>query len=134
VKKAISATAAANVLLVALGALAVFHVLMLAGALPDDMVWGGRASGGGAAAPLEVVGLAVTVLFATVAAVKIGYITAPRLAGLAAVGMWVMFGYFVLNVLGNLASTSAVERGIFVPYSIVLALLTLRLALERRAN
>jgi len=32
-------------LLILLGALAVFHILMLSEALPDDIVWGGRTSG-----------------------------------------------------------------------------------------
>ena len=42
-----------------------------------------------------------------------------------------MFGYFVLNVFGNVALTSKVERAVFTPVSLVLALLALRLALGR---
>jgi hypothetical protein len=128
----ITERAAATALLVILGALAIFHVLMLAGALPSDIAWGGQA----ADAPqtlrtLEVVGLVVTVLFAAALAAKAGFIGSARVRGPARIGMWIMFGYFVLNVIGNLASTSGVERAIFTPVSVVVALLALRMAVEK---
>ena len=118
--------------LVVLGALAVFHILMLAEVLPAGIAWGGRA----AASPwtlrtLEVVGLAVTLLFAAAVAAKAGFIGGQRTRRLARNGMWVVLGYFVLNVFGNLTSSSGVERAIFTPVSVVVALLALRLALAR---
>jgi hypothetical protein len=128
----ISARAAANVLLVALGALVVFHVLMLLGVLPPEIAWGGR----GNRSPqtlvmLEAVGLIVTVVFAGVAAAKVGYISSRPAGRAIAVATWIMFGYFALNVVANLASTSSLERAIFTPVSIVLALSALRLAVSR---
>lgn len=131
-KTVISAKAAANALLVALGALAVFHVLMLLGIMPASMVWGGRAaSSTESLVVLEVVGLSVTGLFAAVVAAKIGYLKAPRLRRVITVSTWVVFGYFVFNILGNLVSSSPLEKGIFTPVSVVLSILALRLAIER---
>jgi hypothetical protein len=120
---------AATTLLIILGALAVFHVLMLAGALPAGIAWGGQA----AESPetlraLEAVGLVVTVLFAAVVAAKAGFVGGDRVRRPARIGMWVMFAYFVLNVVGNLAFASGLERAIFTPVSVIVALLALRLA------
>jgi hypothetical protein len=123
---------AATALLVILGALVVFHVVMLAGALPSGMAWGGQAvNSPQTLRTLEVVGIAVTVLFAAVVAAKAGFIGGGRLRRPARIGMWAVFGYFVLNVAGNLASTSGWERAIFTPVSIVVALLALRLAVAK---
>ena len=41
-KKLISAKLAGNILLAALGVLFVFHILVLLGVLPADIVWGGQ--------------------------------------------------------------------------------------------
>ena len=128
----ISERSAATALLVIFGALVGFHVVMLAGALPPGIAWGGQASGSPETLrALETVGLAVTLLFAGVVGAKAGFIGGARLRRPARIGMWVVFGYFVLNVVGNLASTSGLERMIFTPVSIVVALLALRLAVEK---
>ena len=128
----ISERAAATALLIILGGLVVFHILMLAGALPGGIAWGGQA----ASSPrtlrtLDTVGLVVTVLFAGAVAAKAGFIGGVRARRPARVAMWIVFGYFVLNVVGNLASTSGLERAIFTPVSVVVALLSLRLAVSK---
>ena len=79
---------------------------------------------------LETVSLVVTAVFAFIVVLRVGYLTVPRLRGAAKVGMWVVFGYFVLNVLGNLASASLAETLVFTPVAVLLALLALRLAIE----
>lgn len=79
----ISARAAARFLLVGLGALAVFHLSVLVGVVPAELVWGGRAAGSpGSVRLLEVVGIVVTALFAAVVAAKAGYLR-PRPPGKA---------------------------------------------------
>jgi hypothetical protein len=123
---------AAIALLVILGALGVFHVLMLAGALPAGIAWGGQAAGSPQTLrALEVVGLTATLLFAAVVAAKAGFLGGSSVRRPAGIAMWVVFGYFVLNVFGNLASLSGLERAIFTPVSVILALVSLRLALAK---
>jgi hypothetical protein len=125
----VSRRSAAIALLVVLGALAVFHVLMLADALPPDIAWGGRAAGSPQMLKtLEAVGLVVTLLFAAVVAANAGFTGGERVRRYTGIAMWLMSGYFALNVVGNLASSSGVERAIFTPVSVVAALLALRLA------
>jgi hypothetical protein len=128
----IGARAAGKVALIALAALALFHVAMLTGLLPSEMVWGGRAAGEpGVMLKLELVGLVVTVLFGLIIAARIGLIRSPVPNKVIVVCTWIVFAYFVLNVLANLASTSTLERAVFTPVSLLVALLTLRAAVER---
>lgn len=130
-KKLISARTTGDILLVALGALALFHVLMLLGVLPPDMAWGGRTgSSPGSLVLLEVVALVVTALFAAIVAARSGRLGSLERNRFVRFGAWVVFGYFTLNILGNLASSSMLEKAIFVPLSILLALLAFRLAME----
>jgi hypothetical protein len=132
VKRLIGPRMAANILLAILALLAVYHILILFKVLPSGMVWGGRAeSSGESLVLLESVGLVVTILFAGVVASKAGYFRGTRFKTAVKVAMWIVFGYFVLNVFGNLMSTSLIERSIFTPVSIIVALLSLRLALEK---
>ena len=130
-KRLISARWAANLLLSALGALALFHVFVMLRFLPASAVWGGQLNvSKDGLIVLEVVALVVTLLFAVVVALKADYLRVPALKGLAKVGIWVVLGYFVLNVVGNLASASSVETLIFTPITVLLAVLALRLAIE----
>jgi len=124
---------AATALLAGLGVLAAFHLIVMLGVLPGTMVWGGRAGGpDGNVVVMELVGLVLTLIFMLVTAVRSERLRAPGLAGAAAVGAWVVFGFFLLSFVGNLASTSALERAIFIPFSALLALLALRVALRKR--
>ncbi len=131
-KKLISAKLAGNILLILFGALIVFHILVIFNLLPSSMVWGGQAGSSSASLrTLEVISLAITILFAVVIAAKVGYIKAGRFAGVVNVFVWIIFAYLLLNTAGNLASSSSTEKLIFTPITVIAALLTLRLAIEK---
>lgn len=130
--RSISLRAAGNVLLIGLVALAVFHLLIIMGALPTEMVWGGQFDErSGRLIALEVTALLITGMFGLVAGARSGYLRVAWLQRAARVGSWILFAYFALNVLGNLASSSGLEKAIFVPVSVILAVAALRLALEK---
>jgi hypothetical protein len=123
---------AGRVLLAGLALLAAFHLLVLLGVVPGSAVWGGRV----ADSPenllgLEVVGVVVTLAFALIVAGKVRSLGAGRRSRFFDVAIWVVFGYFVLNVVGNVASSSPLEQAVFIPVSVVLSLLALRLAVAR---
>lgn len=131
-KKLISARQAANLLLIALGVLVVFHVLVIVGAIPADIVWGGRIGDSSEnLILLEATAVTVALIFAVIIAAKIDYLKVPRLEKVVNIGTWLVFGYFVLNVIGNLASSASLETLVFTPISIALAVLSWRLAIEK---
>lgn len=129
-KNIISARLAGNVLLAAFGSLAVFDVMVMLGILPSDIVWGGQIPEGTGAFWFELVALVVTLFFALIVAARLGYIGAGRFPRATNIGVWIIFAFMVLNTLGNLASGVTIEKLIFAPVTIVLALCALRLALE----
>lgn len=131
-KRLISVKLAGSVLLIALALLAILHVLILFKVVPSGIVWGGQIGGSpGNLVVLETIALLVTLLFALIVAVKAGFVRTTRLKRAAGPGMWLVFAYFALNTIGNLASGVSTERLLFAPITILLALLALRLALEK---
>jgi hypothetical protein len=132
VKKLIGPKLAGNILLAAFGLLAIFHVFVLLGIIPADIVWGGRIQGVPSnLLTLEAVAILVTLVFIVIIAAKTGYFQAGRLSGAVNVGVWLIFVYLLLNTLGNLASGVSLESLIAAPVTIILALCAFRLAIEK---
>ena len=130
-KKWISAKLAGNILLAAFGFLFLFHILVLLGVIPADIVWGGMIQDAQTnLIKLEVIALLVTGLFMLIIAAKLGYMKARRFSGIVNIGVWLIFVFLLLNTLGNLASGVSFENLVFAPITILLALCALRLAIE----
>lgn len=131
-KHILSAKLAANLLLILFGFLIVFHLAVLLNLLPSNIVWGGQAAASPAALrTLELVSLALTILFALVVAARAGYLPVGRFQKAITILLWLIFAYLLLNTLGNLAAASLLEKLIFTPLTLLAALLTLRLAIEK---
>jgi hypothetical protein len=131
-KKLISAKLAGNILLASMGLLLIFDFLVLFKVIPADIVWGGQINSSSSnLVTLEIIALAVTLLFMTIIAMKTGYIKSGKFAGVINAGMWIVFAYLVLNTVGNLASGVSFENLVFAPITIILAFCVLRLALEK---
>jgi hypothetical protein len=113
-----------------LSGLAVFQVLLIAGAPLGRFAWGGRH----AVLPVRLrVGSAVSVALYVLFAVLIlqaadAFSVLPD--GAAAVGIWVLAGYFVLGVAMNAASRSRSERLVMTPVVLALAAVCVVLALQ----
>lgn len=118
-------------LLVLFALLFVFHILVIAGVMPSNVVWGGQGdASAGSLTSLELLALLVTVLFAIIIAAKMGYIRSGRFQRASRVGMWIIFAYLVLNTIGNFASNSTFEMAVFGPVTVVMALCAFRLAID----
>ncbi|TNE65979.1 MAG: hypothetical protein EP344_02770 [Bacteroidetes bacterium] len=127
----ISARLAANILLFSLGLLLLFHILILLGILPGDIIWGGRAEAPSDKLVLELIALAITILMGIVVAARFGYIPAGSLQKPVRIAMWLVFGYFLLNTIGNWASEVRMETVVFTPVTLILAFFAYRLAIEK---
>ena len=130
-KQMFSARLAANILLVSLGLLALFHLLVLLGVVAPNIVWGGQVGD----SPdnllvLEIIALAVTALFAWIIAAKAGYVQVRRFRRGITLGVWLVFAFLLLNTVGNLASGVTAEKIIFTPITLLLALCAYRVAIE----
>ena len=128
-KKIISVRLAGIIVITFLCLLSFFHLLILLNILPSDMVWGGRVESAEKIFILELVALVVTILFLGIIIAKLhGTKKNKRLINVA---VWFIFGYFCLNVLGNLTSENLIEKFMFTPVAVIIAFFTLRLAIEK---
>ena len=123
---------AANIASVLFFIFVVVQLLVAAGIIPISMLWGGRQ-------PELTPSLRVTSVVAAVILGAFIYIIRYR-AGLAGrlpqpiiirVAAWVVTGYMVVNTLGNFASVSTVERFVFGPMTIILAITSFIVAASR---
>ncbi len=122
--------AAAVVATVLLAALAVLQIGVACGAPWGRLVWGGQHR----VLPrrLRVASAVSVVLYAAFAGIllaRAGVIPGGG-TGPIEVATWILFGYFALGILANLASRSRAERLTMTPTCLALALLTLVVALS----
>lgn len=124
-------TTAAVLTCVLLAALAVFQVMLAAGAPWGRFAWGGQHR----VLPTSLrVGSAVApVIYALLAGVVLARADLVGLGlsdGVVDVLAWVVTGYFVIGIVLNAASRSKPERMVMTPLCVVLAVLTALVALS----
>lgn len=127
----ISARFAAHTLLILFALIAVFHALALAGIIPTDILWGGRITSREQFITFEIISLVVNLLMLSVVLVKIGYWKIAISKKIIAIALWIMTILFALNTVGNLMAVNLWETIIFTPITLILSLLSCRLALEK---
>lgn len=120
---------AAFALCVILAVLAVFQLALALGAPLGRFAWGGQHR----VLPtrLRIGSLVSIVVYAVIAVLALDRAGAIDVVSdvVSTVGMWVVFGYFVLGIPMNAISRSRAERYTMTPVVIVLAALSLLIAL-----
>lgn len=131
-KKIISGKLAGTILIVVMTLFAILHLLILLKFIPSDIVWGGQIKNGSfSMVTMETIALIVTLIFILIIAAKTGLIKTRKFGKLIQVSVWIIFVYFILNTIGNIASGDPVEKWIFAPVTVILTLCALRLAIEK---
>lgn len=109
----------------------VFHLLVIVGVIPFDIVWGGRLKDRSQMLSFEAVSvfinlimLAVVAIYARILKVKINLLVIK-------IALWVMFILFLVNTIGNLFSSNETEKIVFTPLTFLLSLFSLRLAIGK---
>ncbi len=108
----------------------VFHVLVLAGVAPYEIVWGSMIKGRDQIFVPETIAVLLTAAFAFVESAASGLI--PVKGKLWSVLAWCVFGYIALNVAGNLASPNMTEKILFTVIAAVQATLAFLIAFPRK--
>jgi len=130
-RRLISAKTAGIIVLLLLLGLLILHIFILMGIISFDLVWGGNIETRAAMINLEVVALITTSLFLLITIYQIKFLYKKIHSRLINIAIWIMFVYFTLNIIGNLAANTGAERMIFTPATILLSLFPLRLALAK---
>ena len=116
-------------LAVILALIAVFQIALAAGAPWGRLAWGG--SHEVLPAKLRIGSLVAVLIYAVIVMIAFTRLGALHALpdGVAVVAMWVVFGYFALGIVLNAASRSKPERLVMTPTTVVLAVLSLLIAL-----
>jgi hypothetical protein len=114
-----------------LGGLAVFQALLVAGLPLGRFAWGGQHR----VLPTTLrIGSAVSIvlyaLFASIIVAAAKRISDGTSAGVVDVGIWVLTAYFIVGIAMNAISRSRPERFVMTPVVLVLAAVSLVLALQ----
>ncbi|MFC6996917.1 hypothetical protein [Rufibacter roseus] len=117
-----------------LSAMVVFHLLIVTGVIPFNIVWGGRLETHEQMLGFEAFSISINVFMIWAVGTYAGLFNFnPNQFFLKGV-LWAMVALFLLNTLGNLASANAWEKLIFTPVTLLLSLFSLRLALQRKSS
>jgi hypothetical protein len=129
-KNLISIRLATLALLVIFALVMVFHLFVIIGVIPFNMVWGGRLQTHEQMISFEVTSILLNFMMLAVVAVHAGYLKVKIYPGIIKVVLWIMVILFLLNTIGNLFSNNEWEKIIFTPITLLLAIFSLRLAIE----
>lgn len=121
----------ATTILILLGLIILFHLGIVAGFISPEFVWGGRIQTREDLVHMELASICMLLLFALIVLVKIDLIDMDWIKPLAQFGLWMMALYFLINTVTNCLALTAVERYLFAPLALILAALTIRLALYK---
>lgn len=130
-KKIISERFAAITLLSLLSLFLLFHFMIMLGVIPFEIVWGGRLTNRSQMLRSETVSVILNLLMIGVVAIKTNILKIDLPQLFLKIILWLMFLLFLLNTLGNLFSLNKFEQFVFTPVTLVLSLLSLRLALSK---
>ncbi|MFN4083660.1 MAG: hypothetical protein ACK4K9_08520 [Bacteroidia bacterium] len=109
----------------------VYHLLIITGIVPYKMVWGGRLESREEMLKFESISIALNLLLMAIVIYRLK-LSSKFFNQLLNVMLWAFTGLFILNTLGNVLSNSVIEAIIFTPVTLLIALLCLRLTLEKQ--
>ncbi|MEZ4756672.1 MAG: hypothetical protein R2817_07590 [Flavobacteriales bacterium] len=119
---------AAIALIALFSAAIVFQLVVLAGLIPTEMVWGGRLRSAEERTVGALVSIMVLVLATLLVLVRLGRI-GRSIPAVGKWGLWVVCAVFALNTVGNLFALDLRETLIFTPVTLITAVLAVRVAM-----
>jgi hypothetical protein len=108
-----------------------FHLAILSGFIPYENVWAGRIKSYEDMIVFESISILINLIFIGLVLLKKKSKIIRNPNKILQIGLWVFVIIFSLNTIGNLFAVSFWEKLIATPLTFILALLTLRIAVEK---
>jgi len=108
----------------------IFHILVLVGIVPTDIIWGGRLQTSEEILQFELISILTLSLLGIVILGK-QFSVKKRIQQLCTILLWLFAILFLLNTIGNLVAKNSLETIIFTPITLISAILCVRLAIEK---
>lgn len=120
------------------GLFIIFHLSVIMGILlfefvPLNFLWGGRLETREELLVFEFVSLIVMTLCYLIILIKSEKVFLPGMSGVASIALWILFGLFLLNTIGNILAKTTFEK-LFAIVTATLAILCLRISLENKQS
>jgi hypothetical protein len=129
----ISIMLAANSLLALFFGTTVFHLLVLLGIIPFNIVWGGRLENADQMYIFESFSLTINLAVLWIVGMRVNYIPTIINNKVITAFLWLLVILFSLNTVGNLFSLNSLEAILFTPVTFVAAIFCCRLAVDHEA-
>ena len=126
--KLLPLNAAITGLLIILSLTIIFHLFVLGGIIPFEIVWGGNIPDEASLWMMETISIAINCIMLLFVLAYAGAIKIKMGTTVAKIGFWIMFLIFLLNSLGNLLAKDTLETYIFTPITLLLSLFCFRIA------
>lgn len=107
-----------------------FHLFVLFGVIPYNIVWGGRLETYQSMLVMEAVSISVNLYFLFICFLRYRSIRSGEISNLVRFSFWAFAILFFVNTIGNLAAETNLETQIFTPLTLLLSVLSYRLALK----
>lgn len=111
-----------------------FHFLVLLGIVPYQIVWGGRLQNQREMIHFELVSILLNFLMFAIVAIQARVIKLRVHPIVVKIALWLMVFIFVMNTIGNIISLNELERYIFTPLTLLLAIFSFILASKKRVT
>lgn len=131
-KKLISQKRAIIIMIALLTVVLAFHTLVITEIIPYAIVWAGRISSVGDMRKVEVISIGVNAFAILILLLKGDYIQHKIPVKILNAIIWLLAVLFSLNTMGNLFAESRFELYFFTPLTFILAVLCLRIVIEKR--
>ncbi|TGM10606.1 hypothetical protein EHQ81_19025 [Leptospira selangorensis] len=106
----------------------IFHTIIISGAVPFSIVWGGRLETWEQMIVFESISILLNSVFLIVIALDSKYIKLPIPRRVVRIAIWIMAVIFSLNTIGNIFSLNSTETAVFTPVTLVIAVCCIILA------
>ena len=130
--KYISEKMAINALILLLSLVIVFHIMVISGAIPFEIVWGGRLTDSSELPVYESISIGLNLLMLFMVLSKAGYSRISMKENTYRIFFGLMCLLFLVNTIGNIFSKNDLERMIFTPFTLILTILFLRLTITNK--
>ena len=123
----ISIELAGYILLITLGLLIVFHISIVTGILPYDIVWAGKIQSKKELLLMESISLFISVMAMIIVGSKTKNLIIIEDQAIVNIGMWILLALFIFNTIGNLTAKNPFEKYGFGTLTILISFLVLRI-------
>ena len=109
----------------------IFHILVLLGVVPSNLVWGGQIAEEATVMKHEILRLLGSFIFLAIIIEKLNQNKITKFRKLSNAAFWFIYIYFIITSIAKLVLAVTLERLIFIPVTVILSVLLFRLAIEK---